>query len=166
MDQYNRKNNLEIQGIPSTVDDEVLEDKVIEIFKCLKIPLAKSDTEDCHRLGKSNPKNTVVRFVNRKNCYAALSKKLDLQHIDKAKLGFPEANLFFNENLTPYNQKLAWKCRELKRAGKIHSTWSTKGVIKLRRTMNERAISIGDEIELSDLYPDFVFRERQKQGRK
>ena len=88
-----------------------------------------------------------------------MSKTLDLQHIDKAKLGFPKANLSFNENLTPYNQKLAWRCRELKRAGKIHSTWSTKEIIKLRRTMNERAISIGDEIELSDLYPDFVFCE-------
>ena len=48
----------------------------------------------------------------------------------------------------------------------IHSTWSMKGVIKLRCTMNERAISIGDETELSDLYPDFLFCERQKQGRK
>ena len=26
LDQYNRRNNLEIQGIPSTVGDEVLED--------------------------------------------------------------------------------------------------------------------------------------------
>ena len=68
--------------------------------------------------------------------------------------------------MTLYNQKLAWKCRELKRAGRINSTWSTKGIIKLRRTMNERAISIEDEIELSDLYPDFVFRERQKQSGK
>ena len=29
LDQYNRRKNLEIQGIPSNVDDEVLEDKVI-----------------------------------------------------------------------------------------------------------------------------------------
>ena len=152
--------------IPSTAGDEVLEDKVIEIFECLNIPLAKSGIEGCHRLGKSTPKSTIVRFVNRKNCYAALSKKLDLQHINKVKLGFPEANLCFNENLTPYNQKLAWKCREIKCAGKIHSTWSTKGVIKLRCTMNEPAISIEGEIELSDLYPDFVFCERHKQGRK
>ena len=87
-------------------------------------------------MGKSNPKNTIVRFVNRKSCYAALSKKLDLRLIDKVKLGFPEANLFFNENLTPYDQKLAWKCREPKRAGKIPSTWSSKEIIKLRCTMN------------------------------
>ena len=124
LDQYNRRNNLEIQGIPSTADDEVLENKVIQIFECLNIPLAKSDIEDCHRLGKSNPKNTIVRFVNRKSSYAALSKKLDLRLIDKVNLGFPEATLFFNENLTPHNPKLAWKCRELKRAGKIHSAWS------------------------------------------
>ena len=50
--------------------------------------------------------------------------------------------------------------------GKYIAHGAQKGVIKLRRTMNERTISIGDEIELSDLYPDFVFRERQKQGRK
>ena len=68
--------------------------------------------------------------------------------------------------MTTNNQKLAWKCRKLKRAGKIHSTWNTKEVINLRRTMNERAISIEDEIELSDLYSDFVFHERQKQDRK
>ena len=117
-------------------------------------------------MGKSNSQNTIVRFDNRKNCCAALNKKLDLQHINKVKLGFPEVNLFFNGNLTPYNKKLAWKCRKLQRAGKIHSTWNTKEVIKLRRTMNERAISIEDEIELSDLYSDFVFHERKKQARK
>ena len=49
MDQYNKRNNVEIQGIPSTVGDEVLEDKVIEIFEFLNIPLAKSDIEDCYR---------------------------------------------------------------------------------------------------------------------
>ena len=139
-----------------------MEDKVVEIFECLNIPLAKSDIEDCHRLDKSKPKNAIVRFVNRKNCYAALSKKLDLWHIDEVKLGFPEANLFINENLTPFNKKLAWKCKKLKRAGKIHTTRSTKRIIKLRHSMNEREISIEDEIELSDLYPNFVFCERQK----
>ena len=144
------------------VGDEVLEDKVIEIFKCLNISLAKSDIEDCHRLAKSIPKNTIVRFFNRKNCYAGLGNKMDLRHIDKVKLGFPEANSFFSGNLTPYNQKLPWKCWELKRAGKIHSTWSSKGVIKSRRTMNECVISIEEEIKLSNLYPDFFFREKQK----
>ena len=75
LDQYKRRNNLEIQGIPSTVSNEILEDKVTEIFESLNISFAKSDIEDCHRLGKSNPQYTIV---NRKKCYAGLSKKLDL----------------------------------------------------------------------------------------
>ena len=55
-----RGNNLEIQGIPSAVGIEILEDKVIEIFESMNISLAKNDIEDCHRLGKSNPQNTIV----------------------------------------------------------------------------------------------------------
>ena len=30
---------------------------------------------------------------------------------------------YFSENLTPLNQLLAWKCRELKRASMIQSSW-------------------------------------------
>ena len=43
LEQYNSRNNLEIQGIPSTVDNEFLEDKVIEISESLNILIAKSD---------------------------------------------------------------------------------------------------------------------------
>ena len=117
LDQYNIRNNLEIQGIPSTVGDEVLEDKAVRTFECPNIPLAKSDIEECPRLCKSNLKNTIVRFFNRKNCYASLSKKMDLRQLDlQGKMWFPRS-LFF--------QKLEWKCRELKHEGKINSTWSS-----------------------------------------
>ena len=41
-----RGNNLEIQGIPSAVSIEILEDRVIEIFESMNISLAKNDIED------------------------------------------------------------------------------------------------------------------------
>ena len=165
LDQYNRRNNLEIQGISSNVSDDAFEDKVVGIFHSLNINLSKHDIEDCHRLGKADPKNTIVRFVNRKFCYEALDNKLNLRKVDMTKLGFQAgAILYFSENLTHYNQRLAWKCRELKRASKIHSSWSSKGIVKLRCTMNERPISIMHDSDITDLYPDFVFRERQNQG--
>ena len=93
----------------------------------------KSNIEGCRRLGKANPKNTIVRFVNIKHAEEALAKKSDLKKIDNVNLNF-DSNvvLFFNKNLTPFNQYLAWKCREIKRAGNIYSSWSYKGVIKLR----------------------------------
>ena len=125
----------------------------------------KNDLEDCHRLGKADPKKTIVRFVNRKFCYEILDKKLNLRKVDSIKLGFQAGAVFyFSENLTPYNQLLPWKCRELKKASKIHRSWSSKGIVKLRRTMNERPISIMHDSDITDLYPDFVLSEGQNQG--
>ena len=60
LDQYNQRNDLEIQGIPSNVSDDTLEDKVIVIFDSLNISVSKNEIEDCHRLGKADPKNTTV----------------------------------------------------------------------------------------------------------
>ena len=59
-EQYTRRSNIEVQGIPSTVNDKLLDDKVIDIINQLNITISKSDIEDCHRLGKANPKNTIV----------------------------------------------------------------------------------------------------------
>ena len=161
LDQYIRRNNLEIQGIPANVTDDELEGKVIDIFSCLGVEVKGSDIEECHRLGYVNPKNTIVRFVNRKFCYQALDKKMDLHKLNSRRLGFnPVKALYFSENLNPTNQLLAWKRRELKRASMIHSTCSARGVIKIRRTANERAVSIKNDNDLKSLYPDFVFRDR------
>ena len=49
-DQYTRRNNIEIQGIPARVKDEHLENKAIDIFRCLKTSTDPSDIEDCHRI--------------------------------------------------------------------------------------------------------------------
>ena len=86
---------------------------------------------------------------------------MDLHKLDSRRLGFnPVKTLYFSENLTPTNQLLAWKCRELKRTSMIHSTWSARGKIKIRRTANESALSIKNHNDLKSLYPDFVFRDR------
>ena len=158
LDQHNRRNSIEI---PSSVSDENLEKKVINIFKCLNIIIQSNDIEDCHRIGKTNPQNTIIRFINRKFCFDALEKKANLKNVNNQDLGFEtNTKLFLSEKLTRLNQKLAWMCRELKRAGKIQRCWSLKGVIKLRRTVNERSISINRTSNIRELYPDFTFKER------
>ena len=53
-------------------------------------------------------------------------------------------------------------CRELKWAKKIYNYWTSKGIIKLKRTMNEQAISVDNESEIKSLYPDIVFKERDR----
>ena len=46
-------------------------------------------------------------------------------------------------------------------ASLIHSSLGFRGVIKLRRTMNEKPVNITNEATLSELYPDFVFRAKE-----
>ena len=90
-----------------------------------------------------------------------MEKKADLKNVNNRDLGF-ESNtkLFLSENLTPLNQQLAWMCREMKRAGKVHSCWSSKGIVKLRRTMNERSMSVINTTQIRDMYPDLLFKEK------
>ena len=59
-EQYTRGNNIGIQVIPATVKEEHLENKVIDVFRCFKINIDPSDTEDCLNRGCSTPKNTTV----------------------------------------------------------------------------------------------------------
>ena len=81
--------------------------------------------------------------------------------LNKTELGFKlDTALYISENLTHFNQCLTWQYRELKRARLIHSCLSSKDVVKIRHTMNERALSIDSEKELTVLYPDFVFKRR------
>ena len=76
--QYVRRNNLEISGIPNSVSDEDLESKVIEILSKINIKLQKKEIEACHRLPptRKNPtKKTIIRFVNRKKAEKSLKNK-------------------------------------------------------------------------------------------
>ena len=52
LNQYGRRNNLELTGIPETVEQDDLEEKVIEILKEIDINVKSRDIEACHRIGK------------------------------------------------------------------------------------------------------------------
>lgn len=67
--QYNRRESVEITGIPETVENYQLEDQVINIYNAAGIHvhgrrLNKFDITACHRLGSKG--KTIVSFVNRK----------------------------------------------------------------------------------------------------
>jgi len=162
LEQYDRRNNIEIQGIPNNIINEELEGKVIEIFKAIDIDITSYDIEDCHRLGHDSPKTTIVRFVNRRDCKTALitRKKLKTANLEDIGLTSP---IFLNENLSPNNSRLAFKCRQLKRAKLCTSTWSMSGMIYLHRTINEKPKKILHDCTLTELYPDFKFIENNSQ---
>ena len=71
LDQYSRRNNVEISGIPQSVSDNQLEEKVTDILEAIDFNITTNEKEACHRLGKKT-KNVIVRVINRKHCLKAL----------------------------------------------------------------------------------------------
>ena len=52
VDQYSRRNNVETSGIPQSVNDNQLEEKVVDILKAIDVNITTNEIEACHRLGK------------------------------------------------------------------------------------------------------------------
>ena len=51
VDQYSRRNDVEILGIPQSVSDNQLEEQVVDILKAIDVNITTNETEVCHRLG-------------------------------------------------------------------------------------------------------------------
>ena len=111
---------MEINGISNSISDDNLESTVINVLsKPTNVHVTADDIETCHRIGKSkgNSKKTIVHFINRKHCKCALVKRKKLKSFNSGSIGLPK--LYFNKNLTEYNNTLAFYDRKLKRAGTL-----------------------------------------------
>lgn len=164
LEQYGRRNNLEITGIPNDVEDVHLEEKVIEILEKIDVNVTNKDIEACHRVGKSrnDSKKTIIRFINRKYAKKALVNRKNLKNFDKSSIGLSNSRgIFINENLTPLNNKLAFHCRKLKRDGFVDKTYSRDGVVCFSSTnvQNGKTIKVLHLNTLVDLFPSFDFGE-------
>ena len=68
---YQRRNNIEISGIPESITQDKLEKTVVNIANAINVDISEYDIEACHRLKNNNPTGTaktIVRFTNRKIC--------------------------------------------------------------------------------------------------
>ena len=158
-EQYDRRKNTEITGIPDDIEDKNLEHSVIEIFKAADIQISHNDVEDCHRIGKpkGNSKKTIVRLVNRKYCKQILYNRRKFKNFDGSKIGMSNTKIFVNENLTNYNHQLAFNCRKLKREKLISKTYSSNGIIHIVQILGNKPIKVFHQSKLDELFPDFNF---------
>ena len=159
LNQYTRRNNVEISGIPPLFDHR-LEEKVIEVCESFGVTVKSSDVEACHRLpdnnNRNNPKRVIVHFTNRKFVEKLLLSRKN--EIDFSSLGFPEgATIFINENLCPKYRSLWGKCRKLKASREIKYVWTKNGTVKIRKDDSSSVHKIEHEKDLYELFPQFDF---------
>ena len=156
IEQYGRRINVEITGIPDSISKENLEQTVIEVCNKLHMEVNEKDIEACHRIGGAKPKKTICRFVNQKNVKKLLYSRKKLKDLN---VGLGNARLNINENLTNYNNKLAYNCRKPKRKKLINKCFTIDGIVHLQRTEGERPKKILHMSVLQELYPHFNFED-------
>ena len=148
VEQYGRRNNIVISGIPHDVADDHLEDAVTSIMEDVDVIVQNGDTEACHRIKKSDQKSsskkTIVRFINHKYCKKALVNRKNLININrKMKYNFSRNNkIFINKHLTHANEPIAFCGRKLKRNSKIHSCFTRDGIDFIKKTEKMKAFNV------------------------
>ena len=86
-EQYSRRNNTELSGIPNDVPEDNLEKFLIDIFHDSDLEIESKDIEGCHRLpvsrySRDSNKRVIVKFVNRKHPEGLLQNKKSISGKD------------------------------------------------------------------------------------
>ena len=85
--QYNRRETLEINPVPSDIADSALEQSVYQALSLTGISVEPADLQACHHMRKKN--QVIKKFQSRKqkhhvlsNCKALQNKRLDLTQLN------------------------------------------------------------------------------------
>ena len=149
--QYTRRESIEIHGIPESVKDDKLEEKVVDVLEEIGCGRVKSyRIHACHRL--KNRTKTVIRFVSRKNADLALHRRGKLKDFDAVKHGFKaDTKLYINESLCPTMQYLCYLVRTCKTEKTIDSYNLWKGRLTIKMGGSETPIPIRHIEDLIEL---------------
>ena len=136
LNQYNRRENVEIIGIPSHISQRDLENYVIAFLREMNIEVSSYDIVGCHRLPKRKGQtdaNVIVRFLNRKNAILCLRRRSQISGIQDDEL----KKLYIVENLCPSYRSVYDTCADMKKYGDVKKFWSYNGIINVKFTDNE-----------------------------
>ena len=151
--QYSRRECIEVVGIPTTVDNNNLEEKVCEIFQKIGVNVSESDIEACHRI-KNN--KTIVKFCKRKMCHDVFRKKKDLKKVKPADVGLSDGTqLYINESLCPYYKGLWNNCKTLWNEKRIFSFFTSNGIVKYTLREGGEVYSVTHLQDLKEKFTNF-----------
>ena len=153
LEQYTRKFNLEIYGVPEE-EEENVEESILSLARCIAVDLEPEDIDICHRLKKGNtlPKLIIVRFAN---YYSRDKMYRNRRNLRKANIGrFLKGaeKIYINENLTARRSGLFKKVRDMKRQHEESKTWTLDGKIFVKPDpLRNTAVVIKTEEDLEKL---------------
>ena len=154
--QYNRRENIEISGIPESIPQNELEKIIIDVLKRIGVwGLESYEVVACRRLRRkmSNERTqrVIIRFTNRKRAIECLQGRRYLRDTIHE---FP--NIYIHESLCHQNKDIYEQCLSLQNNGNIRKLWTYNGTIYVKKTSNynERPKRITNTNDIHYHFPD------------
>lgn len=135
--QYNRRESVEISGVPENIPQDRLEEYVIYMLRKIGlVDLSHYEIAACHRLKFKKRgehfRRIIVRFINRKRSYECIQARKNI------KFYFPELpKAYIHDSLCFKYSAIYDRCNELKRMGIIKKIWIRNGTIFAKKTDND-----------------------------
>jgi regulator of replication initiation timing len=144
LDQYGRRFNLEIHGLPMSSQNEDMVAVLDQVAQKIDVRFEPNQIHQAHRLQPrrdGKPPTVIVQFFSKTVRDTWLTKGR------KAKI----TNVFFNENLSPYYRLLL---REAKTRAKTHSykfVWFSGGRVLVKKGENDSILVIKTNEDLKKI---------------
>lgn len=166
-EQYNRRDCLEIKGIPFQHEENANE-IVKAVGSLVDVDISDEDISVCHRLPVNNrpnrgggthsppkPPTLIVKFVRREVRDKLYKARIDLKGKSTRDLYRFEAGadnrIYIAESLTKKKKELFTACLTEKRNLKFMSIWSNYGRIYIRMSRETRPVYISSVSDLAKL---------------
>ena len=163
-EQYDRRQNLEIVGIPSKTGENT--NKIVqEVAKLMNVNLSEDQISTSHRIPASQGPNrdineskkrqiassppNIVRFLSRDVRNSLYFNRKLLREANLKKF-FVEGTteIYVNENLTRFRKNLLWKVKQRAKANGFKYVWTHNGRMNVRLSEDNEAILISNEKDL------------------
>ena len=133
LEQYGRRNNLKISGLPESEGDETAEmttgiviDKLNNVIDNLN--LRGEDIDIAHRLGPKRNRRWGQETVSARRVIIKFNSRIKRYNILRNRKLFKGTDIFVNEDLTQINQNVL-ACVRKKMADEVKQSWSINGHI-------------------------------------
>ncbi|CAN7995616.1 unnamed protein product [Ixodes hexagonus] len=147
LEQYGRKNNLEVHGLVQTLNKNLLE-KLNKIADKIDVPrLTEDNVEAVHRVPTKAKKTpiVIVRFVNRNERNAWLQNK------QKLRSEADDDNVYLQENMTALNRQLFYEVRAKAKFLGYKFAWHKEGCSYVRKQEGGPTIRIEHDGDLEKI---------------
>ncbi|NQY31462.1 MAG: hypothetical protein HRT69_18595 [Flavobacteriaceae bacterium] len=167
--QYERRDTIEIVGIPDNIPQKDLEKSVVDVFSVAGVEVVPRDFQAVHRLKGKNQNTVIAKLTNRKDAQAIIYNRKKLRNLsdeDRVKLHVSEdSKIYINESLCGPFRYLLGKSNAMFKKKMISGFWTANGCLKIKLNNDDKGEgAIAPISHIADLY--YLFGKDQIDGLK